>query len=234
MELEEGDIVLCTVDRIAGTVVFVKTDGTNKEGSIILSEIAPGRIRNLRDYVVPKKQIVCKILKIAGDRIHLSLRRVTPKEKKEVLEQHKQEKSSKSILKTILGEKTEEIVEKIQKEDNLTEYLQKAKEDSKKLEKLVGKKDTEKIIKILNTQKQKIATTKKEVNVKTTESNGITLIKNLLSNTKDAEIKYVSAGKYSIKTQDKNIKSASNKLRQILQELEKKAKQSKIEFDVGK
>ena len=61
MELEVGDVVLCTVDRIAGTVVFVKIEG-NGEGSVIISEIAPGRIRNLRDYVVPKKRIVCKIL----------------------------------------------------------------------------------------------------------------------------------------------------------------------------
>ena len=81
--LEVGDIVLCTVDRIVGTVVFVKIKGYG-EGSIIMSEIAPGRIRNLRQYVVPKKQIVCKVLRISGDRIDLSLRRVTQKEKKEV------------------------------------------------------------------------------------------------------------------------------------------------------
>jgi translation initiation factor 2 alpha subunit (eIF-2alpha) len=57
MDLDVGEIVMCTVDRIVGTIVFVKIDG-NGEGSIILSEIAPGRIRNLRDNVVPKKRIV--------------------------------------------------------------------------------------------------------------------------------------------------------------------------------
>ena len=105
MELEVGDVVLCTVDRIAGTVVFVKID-RNGEGNITTSEIAPGRIRNLRDYVVPKKKIVCKILRISPNgNINLSLRRVTQKEKKEILEQYKQEKSYKSVLKSILGEK---------------------------------------------------------------------------------------------------------------------------------
>ena len=83
---EEGDLVLCTVDRIVGTVVFVKIKSKDKEieGSIVLSEIAPGRIRNLRDYVVPKKKIVCKILRIKGENIELSLRRVSQKERKEV------------------------------------------------------------------------------------------------------------------------------------------------------
>jgi len=83
MVLEVGDIVMCTVDRIVGTIVFVKID-ENGEGSIILSEIAPGRIRNLREYVVPKKRIACKILRILGNRIDLSLRRVTQKEQKEI------------------------------------------------------------------------------------------------------------------------------------------------------
>src|SRR3989344_2343925 len=102
MKFEEGEIVICTVDRIVGTVVFVKIDG-NGEGGIILSEIAAGRIRNLRDYVVPQKRIVCKVLRVSGDRVDLSLRRVTQKERKEIVERDKQEKSYKSILKSILG-----------------------------------------------------------------------------------------------------------------------------------
>ena len=74
--------------RISGTTVFVSIEDDG-EGTIITSEIAPGRIRNLRDYVVPGKKIVCKILSIdkAGN-IHLSLRRVTDKEKREVMEQY--------------------------------------------------------------------------------------------------------------------------------------------------
>ena len=72
MELEVGDIVLCTVDRIVGTLVFV-TMQNKSEGSIVISEIAPGRIRNLREYVVPKKRIVCKVLRILENRIDLSL-----------------------------------------------------------------------------------------------------------------------------------------------------------------
>jgi translation initiation factor 2 alpha subunit (eIF-2alpha) len=75
MELEEGTVVLCTVTKIVGTSVFVKLDDYNKEATIITSEIAPGRIRNLRDYVVPNKKIVCKILRIDNKgQIDLSLR----------------------------------------------------------------------------------------------------------------------------------------------------------------
>ena len=116
-------MVLCTVDRIAGTVVFVKIEGEEREGSIILSEIAPGRIRNLREYVIPKKKIVCKVLKTSGGTISLSLRRVTLKEKNEVLEAHNQERSYMSILKSVLKEKATAIIDKITKEGKLFDFF---------------------------------------------------------------------------------------------------------------
>jgi translation initiation factor 2 subunit 1 len=232
MNLEEGEIVSCVVDRIVGTIVFVKISG-NGEGSIILSEIAPGRIRNLRNYVVPKKKIVCKILKIGDSgNIYLSLRRVTQKEKKEVLEQEKQEKSYENILRTILKEKAQETIIKIKKENNLYDFIKESKEKPQKLEKLIGKKDAEKIIKILKTQKIKKALIKKQINLTSTKPNGLELIKNLLIKIKNAEIKYISAGQYSIKTQAEDIKKADNKLKNILREIEKQAREKQIEFSV--
>lgn len=230
MELEEGDVVLCTVDRIAGTIVFVNIDETNLEGSIILSEIAPGRIRNLRAYVVPKKKIVCKVLRIKGDQIHLSLRRVTQKEQKEVLEKHKQEKSYKSILNTILKEKSKEIIKEIKKESSLFDFFEEAKENPKKLEKIIGKEDSQKILEILNSQKKKIIPVKKFFNLTTINSEGIEQIKKILTSIKEAEIKYISAGKYSIKVEDENAKKADSKLRDILEKIEKFAKKEKMEF----
>src|SRR3990167_9513413 len=104
-QLEEGQIVMCTVMKIVGTTVFVNLDNYNYEGTIITSEIAPGRIRNLRDYVIPGKKIACKILSINYNNINLSLRRVTLKEKKEVMEKYQKEKNSLSILKSVLKEK---------------------------------------------------------------------------------------------------------------------------------
>ena len=40
MEIEPGDILVCTVDKIVGTVVFVDIEGTDKKGTIIFSEVA--------------------------------------------------------------------------------------------------------------------------------------------------------------------------------------------------
>lgn len=230
MVLEIGDIVLCTVDRIIGTTVFVKIDREKREGSIILSEVAPGRIRNLRKHVVPKKKIVCKVLRISKDRIDLSLRRVTQKEKKEIIEQDKQEKSYKSILKSVLKEKSNDIIKKIQEESKLYDFFEEEKENPKELKKLTGKEASNKILEIIKTQKTKKAILKKEINLRTTNPKGLELIKKLFQKIKNAKITYVSAGKYLIKVESDDVKKADNLLKNILKEIEKKAKEQEIEF----
>ncbi len=229
MELEHGDVVLCTVDRISGTTVFVNIEGSQKEGSIVLSEIAAGRIRNLRDYVVPKKTIVCKVLKVLGENVHLSLRRVNQEEQKKVMAQHKLERSYSSVFKTILKEKTKEVIENIKKDQSLYNFVEEIKEDSKKLEELIGKENSTKILEILKTQKQKKAILKKTLELNSTNPNALEIIKAILK-TNEAEIKYISAGKYSIKVEADNIKEADNKIQEIASKIEPKAKANSFEF----
>lgn len=231
MNLEVGDIVLCTVDRVVGTVVFVRIEGDG-EGSIIMSEIAPGRIRNLRDYVVPKKKIVCKVLRISQGNIDLSLRRVSQKEKKEVMEQTQQEKSYMSILKSVLGEKAEETIKKISEKDKIFLFLEEAKNNPKELEKIVGKKDSEKILDIINAQKKKKAVIKKEISLTSLKPDGIASIKKVLEIFRGITVKYISAGRYSLEIESEDIKIADKKLRGMIAEAEKESKKLGVEFFV--
>jgi len=238
MNPEVGDIVMCTVDRIVGTVVFVKihgiSPGKETEGSIIFSEIAPGRIRNIRDYVVPKKRIVCKIIRISGDHIDLSLRRVTNKDKKEVIEQERQEKSYINILRSVLKNQADKLIEDISKEESVFDFLQEAKENPKKLEKIAGKENSKNILAILKAQKKKKFVVVKEISLTTTGPNGLELIKNFLNSEKlkEAEVKYISAGRYSLKIESEDLKSADNRLKNLLQEFEKEAKKQKMIFSI--
>jgi translation initiation factor 2 subunit 1 len=231
MEISEGDIVLCTVDRIISTIVFVKIHGTKpeKEGSITFSEVSPGKIRNIREYVVPKKRIVCKVLRVSSNgHIDLSLRRITKKEEKETKEEFEKERSYKNIFKKILGKEAEKIIEDVEKEQRFSDFILEIKKDSQKFKKLIEKEKAKKILTILNSQKQKKFILKKEFTVSTTLPNGIILIKKILSSVKDVEITYLSAGKYSIKAEDSNIKQADNKIKNTLQDLKKQAEKQKI------
>jgi len=236
MELEVGDVVICTVEKIEKTIVFVKIHlfGKEIEGNIIISEIAPGRIRNIRNYVVPKKKIVCKVLRIVNGRIDLSLRRVTQKERKEVLEEQKKEKSYTSVLKSILGEKAEEVIKKITEKESLFDFFNKIKENPEELEKIVKKEDALKIINIIKKEKQKKRTAKREISLTTIKPNGLELIKEILRKIKGAEIKYISGGKYSAKIESENPKIADNKLKEALNLIEKEAKNKELEFSIIK
>ena len=232
-KLEVGDKVLCTVDRIVGTAVFVRLEGSNIEGEIVMSEVAPGRIRNIRDYVVPKKKIVCKVLRISSSgNIELSLRRVTPKERKEVMEQNSQEKSYTSILKSILGDNLEKAIKEISEEQDLVSFLEEAKTNSAKLEKIIGKENSKKVLDILNTQKKKKTTVKKEIHLTTIKPNGITIIKKVLEIFKWVEVKYISAGRYSLSIESEDIKVADKKLKEMIDLAEKETKKLGIEFAV--
>jgi translation initiation factor 2 subunit 1 len=98
---EESEIVLCTVAKIQYHSVFVTLDEYNNlQGLIHISEISPGRIRNLGDFVQEGKKIVCKVLKVNEERGHidLSLRRVSQIQRRDKVDEIKQEQKAEKIL----------------------------------------------------------------------------------------------------------------------------------------
>jgi len=233
-ELREGDVVLCTVREIVKTTVFVQIEG-NGEGTIVTSEIAPGRIRNLRDYVSPGRKIVCKILRIDNGNINLSLRRVTSKEKKEVMDMHEKERNSLSILRSVLKGKAEEVADKIKSGSRIYNFLQNCRTNAKELERYMKKEDAERVCKILQDKKEKQVEVKKEFKLSSKKPNGIKIIKSSLEFCKgDCDISYIAAGRYSIKFKAKDYKKANFEIFQALEKIEKSAKEKKADFYVEK
>ncbi|MFH0752479.1 MAG: translation initiation factor IF-2 subunit alpha [archaeon] len=101
---EEGELVICTVNKILFHSVFVSIDEYRAlEGMLHISEVAPGRIRNLRDYVREGKQIICKVIRINEQKGHidLSLRRVNPSARSKKLNEYKQEEKAEKILEHV-------------------------------------------------------------------------------------------------------------------------------------
>src|SRR3990167_2288757 len=97
---EEGDLVLCTVTSVQFHSVFVDMDEYKRGGMIHISEVSPGRIRNIRDFVKEGKKIVCKVLRINKEKgyIDLSLRRVNESEKRRKIDQIKREQNAENIV----------------------------------------------------------------------------------------------------------------------------------------
>ncbi len=231
--LKEEDIILCTVEKIEGTLVFVNLP-ENKRGTIITSEIAPGRIRNLREYVVPKKKIVCKVLRIIGDHIDLSLRRVSSKEKKEVMAKYKQEQTAKSAIHQILKEKANDAEEKILKEfKSLYEFLLEAKENPTLIEKYIPKEYHEQIKKITEKKRRDIEI-RKIIKLKCLEDDGVIRIKKIFDiKEKNINVCYISAGKFQINLKAENYKKANKLMNVLTEKIEKSAKENKCDFEIS-
>ena len=229
MELIEGSLVLCTVKKIEKTTVFLEIEG-NGEGSMVLSEVAAGRIRNLRDYVAPNRRIVCKILRIENGNIQLSLRRVTGKEKELVLQQYERERNITNMLKAII-KSPEILIDKIKKEYNLIDFFEEAKENTSLLKKFFVKEELEKLSKILIEKLEKEKIVRKIFKLSSNSKNGLSVIKEVLLNI-SAKIKYLGSSKFSIEIQAKDFKEANKQLLSALDQIQSKAKQKKALFEI--
>ena len=89
---EEDELVMCTVTKIFPHSVFVNLDEFDRNGLIHISEVSPGRIRNIRDFVKQDKKVICKVLRINKERGHidLSLRRVNDAQRRNKSDEIKQ------------------------------------------------------------------------------------------------------------------------------------------------
>jgi len=237
-KLDEGKIVLCTVDRVVGTIVFVRIDDYGLEGTITFSEISPGRIRNIRDFVFPGRKIVCKILRIKDTGIDLSLRRVKLKEKNELNEQYKREKSYTEMFKSILGKNADDALKKIsEKEESIVLLLEKMKKDKTLLNEYLSKEDAEKIIKILDEKKIKEVSLLKRFSLTNKGRGGIIAVKSVIfeaSKGTNANVSYVAAGKYLIKMKSTDAKKADNLLDNVLKNIELASKKQGCIFSIEK
>jgi len=115
---EESDIVICTVKKVLFHSVFATLDEYDRlEGMIHISEVSPGRIRNIRDFVKEGKKIICKVLRVNKEKKHidLSLRRVSVTLRKKKNEEYKQEQKAEKVLE-IFAQRQKTTLEVIYKE----------------------------------------------------------------------------------------------------------------------
>lgn len=222
MNVREDDAILCTVKKIEGTSVFLETE-VGIPGTMVLSEVAAGRIRNIREYVFPNKKIVCKVLKVHKDRLELSLRRVTAKEREEVLEEHKKEKALSSMLK-ITGENPQKVIEKIKEDFSVVEFIEEAKEEPKIIEKYLQKENALKLAKILSEKEEREKRVEGRFALRTFSENGINNIKEILD-VKNCEIHYLGSSTFSLAVSGKEFKESNAKLSEILEIIKKRAKE---------
>ncbi|MBT3690831.1 translation initiation factor IF-2 subunit alpha [Candidatus Woesearchaeota archaeon] len=246
---EEGEIVLCTVKKILYHSVFATIDEYSAlEGMLHISEISPGRIRNIRDYVREGKQIVCKVLRIDKEKGHidLSLRRVNNAQKINKVQDNKSEQKAEKILEFIgkdFGKDLSQMYKElgyalIEKYGSINVSFENFSLDPSQIDEL---KLTKKLSDLLKkTIEEKIKSPEVEIKeiieLTTDKPNGVEIIKKILAKLQKGEIKilYVGSPKYQVSIKASDYKTAEGLIQQINEDAEKMAEEEEITINFSR
>lgn len=225
---EEGELVLCTVTKVMFHSVFTNLDEYDKSGMIHISEISPGRIRNIRDFVSEGRKIVCKVLSVNQEKgqIDLSLRRVNEMQKREKIDWVKQEQKAEKIVEMVArktGKPVEQLYNEIseqvfKKYDSLNTCFQEMVVGNTSLEKLGIDKKISKEVE--DAVKQRIKLPEVEIKGNLALSSytptGVETVKEALKKAQEAgiEVNYAGGGKYSVKVKAQDYKQAEKTLKE--------------------
>ena len=104
---EPGDLVVGKVDEITDFGVFVDLEEyENKRGLAHISEVASGWIKNVRDHVRVGQTVVAKVLDVneSSQQIDLSIKDVNEHQRKEKIQEWKNEQKADNWMLLALGE----------------------------------------------------------------------------------------------------------------------------------
>ncbi|MFO8016128.1 MAG: translation initiation factor IF-2 subunit alpha [Candidatus Woesearchaeota archaeon] len=221
---EESEVVLCTVKKIHNNSVFVVLDEYDRTGIINISEISPGRIRNIRDYVKEGKKCICKVLRVNEERGHidLSLRRVTESQRREKNEMIKQEQKAEKIVEMAAEELKKPMKELYGSIRNKSGYptlhscFEDVAVDSFSLDKILDKDASSKLTELI---KQRIkppeVMIEGKLNLVSYDPEGVEIVREALKRAQGDNIilKYSGGGEYRIKVTSEDYKTAEDILK---------------------
>jgi translation initiation factor 2 subunit 1 len=118
---EIGEFVVAKVETVNPTYAYVNledyegnTPGGRARGMVHVGEIASHWVRNIHDFIKENQRVVLKVLRTdeVKGHIDLSLRRVSPQQKKEKLKTWKRAVKAENILQ-IIGEHVEKSLDEM-------------------------------------------------------------------------------------------------------------------------
>ncbi|MEM0137865.1 MAG: translation initiation factor IF-2 subunit alpha [Thermoplasmata archaeon] len=109
---EVGDLVIGTIESVKDYGAFVDLDEyPGKKGFIHVSEVASGWIKYIRDFVREGQKVVCQVIDINKEKGHidLSLKRVNEHQRREKVQEWKNEQKARKLLEIVKQKSGENI-----------------------------------------------------------------------------------------------------------------------------
>jgi translation initiation factor 2 subunit 1 len=233
----EGELVICKVTSINPNSVFARLESYDREGMIHVSEVAGRWVRDIREFVRQGQVVVCRVIRIEGDHISLSLKRVSNAERSSRINEFKREKKSEKLLELAakqMGMKLDEAYEKagndlIENFGSLTKGFEFAEKGAETLTKRgIDAKWAAVLSDVaVKSRGEKSYELKAELTLTSYRPDGVEAIKGLLSNVPEGyEVRYISAPKYVVSVKGSDRKAMEAGLTKIASSLAEGARKA--------
>jgi len=231
-----GELVICKITKIHPNSAFAELIEYDVTGMIHVSEVALKWVRDIREFLKENQYVVCRVMRIEGDSISLSVKRVRREDSDRKLSEFKRETKAEKMLELVgkkmkksLDETYEEVGYKLQDEfGSLVKAFEFAVKDPALLKsKGIPNKWVDVIVEIAKkSYSEKTYEVKAKLNIVCYQSDGVDVIKRVLSGVEgeDIEIKYISAPEYMLVGKGKNYKKIEARIRDAAEEITKEIK----------
>ncbi len=226
---QQGDIVIATVKKIVQFGAFCALDEfAGQDAFVHISEVSPGWVRNVRDYVKEGQKIVALVVRVDTQKrqVDLSLKRIGEAEKKRKMEAYNLDKRASKLLERVaikIGKKDD--VEKIaqvirEKYDDLYSAFELAAKGEELGLPAAWAQGIQEVAK--QEIKPKIVSVRALLKLKSFSQNGLQEVKQTLSKIKsvstkgiELSVKYVGAPVYYVDITSPDYKTADKVIAKI-------------------
>lgn len=231
MQISEGEVVPCVIEKILDSGVIVKIYETNIEGFIHVSELSKTWINKPEEAVKVGQILPAKVLNTSGQ-IELSIKRVSDEDRREILKEISIIRKLELILQK--DPKGEELIKSIRENYGSLYYL--FQNYSKLKDKFDLSEETRKEIEALIEKHKKKIKIKYKMIIRSFDPEGVEKIKEFLSNiaknSEGVKIFYQKAPEYIAEISEEDAKQTIKYAKKFEEFVKDEAKKSKIELEL--
>ena len=214
-----GELVLCRIKKINPNSAEAYLEEYNKEGMIHVSEVSPGWVRDIRQFLRIGQTGVAKVIRVDQAHIALSLKRVEQKQENDKIKEYKLNQRAEKMLEIAakkLGKTLDHAYEEVgfilqEKFGTMYDGFKIAIENPQILTRRgVPDRWVEVIREVAEKSiEQKEFVFSANMQIKTFKPNGINIIKAILDGLQKSglDVRYIAAPTYLVKFKTKNAKA---------------------------
>ncbi|MFC2142894.1 hypothetical protein ACFLQN_00675 [Candidatus Aenigmatarchaeota archaeon] len=238
-----GELVLCRIKSVSPNSAIAELEEYNAEGMIHISEVKRGWVSDIRKYVKLNQIFVAKVVRISGDHLYLSIKRVDEKQKNDKIKQYKFDQKIEKLfeitakdMNTTFSEIKKEVIVPLQENfGTLYDAFKTVNKNPERVEKILKKEWFVKIKELAEkTMGKKEFELKMSVQLKSFEPDGLEVIKGVLKKIEKSGmgVHYISAPDYLIKYKTKDAKKGEKEFVKTVEDILKSNKKIESSMEV--